>query len=96
MSANPNAEPVMGIEVFGVAEHACPSCGHVITSAMAPCQPKAGDVMLCAYCCAVGQFDEAMAMRLLTDEEWLDLPAELRGMIHEMVRELKEMREEGG
>lgn len=59
----------------------CPVCNALLNSARDALgdepAPVEGDLSVCAYCTSFLVFMEDMSLKLLTDEETLDLPKEL-------------------
>lgn len=59
----------------------CPNCGTLLdaaTNTMGTQKPSPGDFSVCIRCSAPLRFTESMDVRLLTDEDFSEVPEELR------------------
>jgi hypothetical protein len=64
---------------------ACPSCGKLLTRVTGSRAPHRGDVNVCAHCAGLSRFGVGLHLVPLTDDDLLELPAE-------MIDELNEAR----
>ncbi len=72
-----------------MAEDTCPACGTLVTRHSTlddnkPCAPKPGDLSVCIRCTAFLTFDERLALRLLTTDEFNALDLDTRVMLQRM------------
>lgn len=63
----------------------CPGCARLVDASFRPghgnARPNDGDYTVCIYCVAVSRFrleDDELTLVLLSDDDWIELPAELR------------------
>jgi hypothetical protein len=60
----------------------CPKCNEPITGASAvfgePVDPVSGDLSICAHCLTTLTYNDDLTSRVLTPEEFLDLPDDSR------------------
>ena len=72
-----------------VPESECPFCGYemdVATSLDDAVPPSAGDLSMCLKCLSVLRFRDDMRLEALPDNEFRQLPEDLRDYIHRMRR----------
>ena len=71
----------VSIETFRLPEARCPRCDYKLDAASTlggDRGPEPEDVTVCARCRTLLIFTHDMAVRELTDGEWLELPVEIR------------------
>lgn len=79
----------------------CPSCGHNLDAATAVNEdaiPKSGDLTICAYCTAWLVFTDPQGVRIMTEDEALELPDDVLQMLQRaraFLRRYQELRESG-
>ena len=60
----------------------CPGCGKHVDGALASTvrspAPKPGDLTVCGYCGVAGVFTDDLQIRALTQDEFVDLPAQTK------------------
>lgn len=61
----------------------CPNCGKKLDCATCESEikPEPGDISVCIYCTSFLIFNDKVKLRLLTDDEIADLPAERRSQL---------------
>lgn len=53
----------------------CPACGKSQEAITGTRRPIVGDVVLCVYCLVFNVLRDDLSLRMMTDGEWLGLPA---------------------
>ena len=78
-----------------IQESSCPHCGAKINATFAEgesVKPKSGDLSVCMECFGLMMFGDEMIINELTDEQWLDLPAGVRGSISREIAQMKALK----
>jgi hypothetical protein len=76
-----SAGAVVGLtsDTHRIPSAVCAACGRELSGAGGqPERPTPGDFTVCLYCFAILTFTDTLAVRLVTDGEWMRLPREQR------------------
>ena len=71
----------MVLETLGVPETKCPKCGQVLDATvnmLGDEAPEPGNLSVCAHCTAYLVFNDDLTQRLMSDEEFIALPYDIR------------------
>lgn len=67
---------------------ACPVCEKKIDAVTRPDEngavPSPGDISICFYCATVSRFDDNLKLEQLTNEQFAELPEEVRVSVRKM------------
>lgn len=81
--------------ILQMPQQKCPCCGDIMNFAAHSSlrrELKANDYAICSHCRAFLRFDENMTIRELTQEEIVDMPANIRSAMVRAREHLREMK----